>query len=360
MKREIPGAAFWSGKKVLVTGHTGFKGGWLAAWLRLLRAEVYGLSLDPESNPDFFSVARVSDSLTGDFRADIRDITTITKIITEIQPEIIFHMAAQPLVRVSYKDAPHTFTTNAIGTLNVLESMRIADSVKVAVMITTDKVYENHEWPYPYREIDSLGGRDPYSASKACAEIIINSYKASFFPDNRPSISSVRAGNVIGGGDWSVDRLVPDAVRAFVSGTPLIIRKPDATRPWQHVLDALSGYLVLAEAQWKNPARYAEAWNFAPDLQGECTVEFLASRLADLWGEKARVIIAPSPDDPPEASFLRLDASKARLFLHWQPAWTLEDTLQKTIGWYKSWQNGEEMKKFSENQILDYVSSRSL
>lgn len=356
MKQRAPKSAFWSGKRVLVTGHTGFKGGWLATWLRLLNARVYGLSLDPETEPSFFSLAEVPESLERDLREDIRNISKVEELISAIRPEIIFHMAAQPLVRVSYRDAPGTFTTNAIGTLNILESLKETDSVKVAVMITTDKVYQNNEWPYPYREIDPLGGRDPYSASKACAELIINSYRASFFLDNHPSISSVRAGNVIGGGDWSLDRLIPDAVRAFTSGSPLIIRKPMATRPWQHVLDALKGYLLLAEAQWNHPAKFAGAWNFAPEIQGECQVEFIASRLADLWGKDARVIISPSPDDPPEASSLWLDASKAWQFLDWRPAWTLDKTLDKTIEWYKAWQNGEDMKVFSEKQISEYSS----
>ncbi|OQA51569.1 MAG: dTDP-glucose 4,6 dehydratase [Euryarchaeota archaeon ADurb.Bin294] len=356
IKRKTPGSNFWSGKRVFITGHTGFKGGWLVTWLNLLNAKVYGLSLDPGTAPAFFSLAQISESLVRDFREDIRDITKVKEIISVIRPDIIFHMAAQPLVRTSYRDAPDTFTTNAIGTMNILESLKETDSVKVAVMITTDKVYQNNEWPYPYREIDPLGGQDPYSASKACAEMIINSYRASFFPENSPSISSVRAGNVIGGGDWSLDRLVPDAVRAFTSNSPLIIRKPMATRPWQHVLDALSGYLLLAEAQWNHPKNFSGPWNFAPDLQGDCQVEFIASRLADLWGKDAKVIISPSPDDPPEASSLRLDASKARQFLDWRPAWTLEKTLEKTIEWYKTWQKGEDMKIVSERQISEYIS----
>lgn len=357
IKKNLPEPGFWQGKKVLITGHTGFKGGWLTLWLRLLNAKVYGLSLEPESLPNLFSSINIVKSLESDYRADIRDEQQVTEIITIVKPDIIFHMAAQPLVRESYKNAPYTFSTNAIGTLNVLEAIRRVGSVKVAVMVTTDKVYENHEWPYPYREIDSLGGKDPYSASKACAEIIINSYRRSFFSDGNTSISTVRAGNVIGGGDWSADRLVPDAVRAFSSKSPLLIRNPDAIRPWQHVLDALSGYLILAETQWSHPNKFAEAWNFAPDIRGECTVGYLADYLSEIWDDTASVLFSPSPDDPPEASYLRLDSSKARLYLGWNPMWTLQETLNKTVTWYKTWQCGEDMKKFSEDQIQDYISS---
>lgn len=357
--RTLPRPDFWQGKKVLITGHTGFKGGWLTLWLQLLKAKVYGLSLEPKTLPNFFSITKISLDLQSNYQADIRDEQRVTSIIAEVKPDIIFHMAAQPLVRASYKDAPFTFTTNAIGTLNVLEAIRKVESVKVAVMVTTDKVYENHEWPYPYREIDSLGGNDPYSASKACAEIIINSYKKSFFINGKTSISTVRAGNVIGGGDWSTDRLVPDIIRAFSSNSAISIRNPDSIRPWQHVLDALCGYLILAEAQWSHPNQFAEAWNFAPDSGGECTVEYLTAHLSEIWGDSASVLFSSSPDDPPEASYLRLDSSKARLYLGWNPMWTLQKTLNKTVEWYKMWLHGEDMKKYSVNQIHEYISSGS-
>lgn len=355
-----PSQVFWNGKKVLITGHTGFKGGWLALWLHSLQASVFGLSLDPLTSPCLFTAADIASLLTSDFRADIRDEEKVNDIISSIQPDVIFHMAAQPLVRSSYEDPVNTFSTNTLGTVNILESVRKVKSVRVMVMITTDKVYDNLEWPYPYRETDILGGKDPYSTSKACAEMIISCYRRSFFSHNIPSISSARAGNVIGGGDWSKDRLIPDAICSFGMNRILHLRKPEAIRPWQHVLEALSGYLILAEAQWKQPDHYAEAWNFAPNTNGECTVEYISQKIARLWGEGAHVAISPSPDDPPEAFLLRLDSSKSRMFLGWRPLWTIDQTLEKTVAWYKAWKKGENMQLFSKQQIQEYSSCECL
>jgi len=355
----LPDPAFWRGKRVLITGHTGFKGCWLALWLYSMGAEINGVALDPPTNPNLFSLAHLSEVLSSDIRVDIRDEKKVLEAFFRVQPEIVIHMAAQALVRPSYSQPLHTFATNALGTATILEAIRKTRSVKVAVMITTDKVYKNREWFYPYREIDTLGGNDPYSASKACAEMIIHSYRCSFLEGQGKSISSARAGNVIGGGDWSEDRLIPDAIQAFISNTTLQLRNPDAIRPWQHILDALSGYLLLAEAQWKDPMQYAKAWNFAPDSGTEATVGYVASQLIDSWGDGAQFTILTSPDNPAEAELLRLDSSMARTHLGWQPRWSLDDALKNTVAWYKNWVNGGDIQRYSLNQIQSYISGDS-
>lgn len=355
----LPDPAFWRGKRVLITGHTGFKGSWLVQWLYSMGAEIHGIALDPPSIPNLFSLANIPEYLSSDIRIDIRTKRKVLEAFIRVQPAIVFHMAAQALVRPSYSDPVNTFATNALGTATVLEAIRKTPSVKVAVVITTDKVYKNREWFYPYREIDTLGGNDPYSASKACAEIIIHSYRCSFLEGLGKSISSARAGNVIGGGDWSMDRLVPDAIRAFISNTSLQLRNPDAIRPWQHVLDALSGYLLLAEAQWKDPSQFAKAWNFAPDSGTEATVGHVASRLVTLWGDGAQFAISNSPDNPAEAGLLRLDSSMAHTYLGWQPRWPLDDALKNTVTWYKHWVNGGDTQRYSLNQIQSYMSGDS-
>ena len=352
----LPDPAFWKGKRVLITGHTGFKGSWLVLWLYSMGAEVHGLALDPPTIPNLFSLAHISDVLSSDIRTDIREEREVLEAFVSVQPEIVIHMAAQALVRPSYSEPVHTFTTNALGTAIILEAIRMTPSVKVAVMITTDKVYDNREWFYPYREIDALGGSDPYSASKACAEIIIHSFRCSFLEKQGKSISSARAGNVIGGGDWSKDRLVPDAIRAFISDSPLQLRNPGAVRPWQHVLDALSGYLLLAEAQWEDPRRFARAWNFAPDRNAEATVKDIASYLATLWGDGAHFTLSSSSANPAEAGLLRLDSCLARSHLGWLPKWSLHEALKKTVGWYKYWYHGRDVWQYSLDQIKSYVS----
>lgn len=356
----IPNPTFWKGKKILITGHTGFKGSWLTLWLHSMGAVVNGLALHPLTNPNLFSIANISALLASDSRIDIRDEKAVLQTLENSNPEIVFHLSAQPLVRASYADPISTFATNILGTSHILEAIRKVPSIRVAVVITTDKVYENREWDYPYREIDFLGGKDPYSASKACAEIITNCYRQSFFDAIGKSVSSARAGNVVGGGDWSSDRLIPDAIRAFTQNKPLILRYPDAVRPWQHVLDALSGYLILAEMQWIDPRKFGQAWNFAPDTGGEGTVGQIASQISTLWGDSAEVILSKSSVDPPEASLLRLDSSKARIHLNWFPRLSLHMALEKTVKWYKAWQIDENMQEFSLQQINEYLSNDQL
>ena len=354
-KKKLPTTEFWKGKTVLITGHTGFKGGWLSLWLGSMGAKVHGLALDPATQPNLFSVAEVKRFIDLDMRVDIRNEVDVCDAFAKANPEIVFHMAAQPLVRPSYKEPSYTFETNALGTAHVLEAIRNNPSIKVAVMITTDKVYENHEWPYPYREIDALGGSDPYSASKACAEIIIDSYRKSFLEKQNKSISSVRAGNVIGGGDWSEDRLIPDAMKAFASKKSLILRNPDSIRPWQHVLDPLCGYLLLAQAQWNEPKKFARAWNFAPDNCMEATVGEIANALSELWGDDAKVNVERNQDAPYESSLLGLDSSLAHMNLGWKSKWSLSQALKNTVDWYKALKNKKNMQQYSLNQIEKYM-----
>ncbi|MFH1903490.1 MAG: CDP-glucose 4,6-dehydratase [Candidatus Omnitrophota bacterium] len=353
--KTLPSAEFWAGKRVLVTGHTGFKGSWLALWLGSMGAEVYGLALDPLTDPNLFTLANVVKFLEADTRVDIRDESAVCDVFVKIKPEIVFHMAAQPLVRTSYQEASYTFAVNSLGTAHILEAIRNTDSVRTGVMITTDKVYKNCESSHPYCENDTLGGSDPYSASKACAEIIINSYRHSFLGEKNISISSARAGNVIGGGDWSEDRLIPDAIKSFISRETLLLRNPDAIRPWQHVLDVLSGYLLLAQAQWSEPEKFARAWNFAPESDDTTTVKGVAKLISELWGEGAKVEFAPKTDDRPEAGLLILDSALARTNLAWRSRWSLLQTLQKTVDWYKAWQNKNNMHDYSLNQIKNYI-----
>lgn len=353
---KLPTPGFWKNKKVLITGHTGFKGGWLVLWLSSMGAKVQGIALDPNTRPNLFSVAEIKRFIVQDRRTDIRDEWMVCYDFKKTNPEIVFHMAAQPLVRESYKQPNYTFETNILGTAHVLEAIRQTSSVKVGVMITTDKVYENHEWPYPYREIDALGGSDPYSASKACAEIVIDSYRKSFLEEKNKSISSARAGNVIGGGDWSKDRLVPDAMMEFTSKKELILRNPDSIRPWQYVLDPLCGYLLLAEAQWNESKRFAKAWNFAPHDCLDATVEDIANSLAMLWGKGAKVKIKKDKDAPHESNLLELDSSMARMQLGWQSRCQLPKALKNVVEWHKALKNKKNMQQYSLNEIEKYMN----
>ncbi|TVQ84731.1 MAG: CDP-glucose 4,6-dehydratase [Micavibrio sp.] len=351
----LPDASFWHGKRVLLTGHTGFKGSWLALWLARMGAEVHGIALDPQSSPNHFTLADIAACLKSDHRIDIRDGAAVQKIVSEIRPEIVFHLAAQPLVRLSYRTPIETLAVNVMGTAHVLEAIRQTGGVRVATMITTDKVYEDQNMPNPYREDDTLGGYDPYSASKGAAEIVISSYRRSFLDGNGTSVASARAGNVIGGGDWSEDRLIPDAVRAFADGKALELRKPDCVRPWQHVLDVLCGYMLLAEAQWHAPQDFARSWNFAPDTSSEETVGFVAENLARLWGGTAKTVFKPDPNDPKETALLRLDASLARMYLGWQSRWSIMETLENTVTWYRTATTDKTpMRSLSEAQIDAY------
>jgi CDP-glucose 4,6-dehydratase len=348
----------YQGKSVLITGHSGFKGGWLALWLGRLGAMVHGYALDPPTHPSLFEVARVGSVLASDTRRDIADVSALKSTLHTVQPEVIFHLAAQPLVRAGYCSPAETMACNIMGTANVLEAARTSQSVRALVLITSDKVYENREWPFAYRESDSLGGRDPYSASKAAAEIVAASYRASFFSERaaHPArIATARAGNVIGGGDWAADRLVPDCIRAFVEAAPVHLRFPGAVRPWQHVLEPLAGYLKLGEKLLAPEGeKFARAWNFGPDSGGDASVSQVAETVARLWGPGAQVSLAPAIANPHEAGLLRLDSTLARTTLGWQPRWSLEHSLRQTVAWYRAWSRGDDMAAFSRDQILGY------
>ncbi len=343
----------WQDTPVFLTGHTGFKGGWLALWLHALGAKVHGYALDPNTTPNLFGVARVAEVLASDTRADLSDLNALQAALTAAQPTVVFHLAAQPLVRASYADPLGTFATNVMGTAHLLEAVRNVPSVRAVVVVTTDKVYDNREWVYPYRESDALGGHDPYSASKGAAEIVAASYRASFFhTPGSAQIATARAGNVIGGGDWAADRLVPDCLKAFADNQPVQLRFPGAVRPWQHVLEPLSGYLRLAEALLAGQA--ASAWNFGPDARGDATVGQLAQRLAVQWGQGARVDMPDGGDHPHEAGQLRLDITRARAELGWQPRWSLVDALAHTVAWHRAWLAGGDMAAASRAQIAAY------
>jgi len=321
---------FWKDKKVIVTGHTGFKGGWLSLWLQHLGAKVIGISLDPPTNPSFYQQANVAAGIVS-LREDICNKEAIKKIFQKHQPEIVFHLAAQSLVRYSYNNPVETYETNVMGSMNILEAIRGIDTIQASIFITTDKCYENKEWYWGYREIDPLGGRDPYSSSKGALELLIASYRDSFLIN----IASARAGNVIGGGDWAEDRLIPDVIRAFQKQETLRIRYPSAIRPWQHVLEPLAGYMQLAEKLFNNHNEYAEAWNFGPNNEDQKTVQWIVENMAEHWGSEVNWDIDQSPHLH-EANYLKLDCSKAKAKLNWQPKWELRIALQKTIEWYKA------------------------
>lgn len=342
----------YKNKKVLVTGHTGFKGSWLTAWLIKLGANVAGYALEPKTKKDNFCLCNL-DTRIDDYRKDIRDYSALKKVIDEVEPEIIFHLAAQPLVLESYKNPHYTVETNTLGTLHVLEAFRLTKTAKVLITITTDKVYENYEWIYGYREVDRLGGKDTYSASKAAAEIIIHSYQKSFFEnDNSKLIASVRAGNVIGGGDWSENRIVPDCIKALEKNEPIIIRNPYATRPWQHVLEPLAGYLLLGEKLLQGKNEFQSAWNFGPIYENNKNVETLVANIIKLYGEGVYKI-EQNTNAPFESYFLSLDITKAIQKLNWSPILNFEETIKFTIDWYKNYQK-EDAYDICFNQIAEY------
>jgi|APSaa5957512622_1039677.scaffolds.fasta_scaffold17300_3 CDP-glucose 4,6-dehydratase len=353
---------FWKGKKVLITGHTGFKGSWLSLWLQLLGANVIGVSLDSKTTPSLYKRANVGENIIS-LRQNICDGNKIKKIFQEHQPEIVFHLAAQSLVRYSYRNPVETYKTNVMGTLSVLEGIRSVDSVRSAVMITTDKCYENKEWAWGYREIDTLGGHDPYSSSKGAAELLIASYRNSYFPNNefddhRTAIASTRAGNVIGGGDWADDRLIPDIVRAFQNNKEVCIRNPNATRPWQHVLEPLSGYLQLAESLADVGVSYAEAWNFGPKEEDEKPVHWIVDKMADFWGNGASWSV-DGGSHLHEANYLKLDCSKAHSKLGWHPKWDLSTALLNVVKWHKIENQSNECKGICIEQITQYMSNKN-
>ncbi len=350
-------ASTWRGKRVFLTGHTGFKGGWLALWLASKGAVVRGYSLDPYTTPNLFDAAKLG-GLIEDIRGDIRDAAKLDAAMTAFAPDVVFHMAAQPLVRYSYQDPIGTFETNVIGTARVLDAVRRTPSVRAVVSITTDKCYENKEWLWGYRETDPLGGYDPYSSSKACAEIVSAAFRQSYFATGTADghncgIATARAGNVIGGGDWSTDRLIPDLVRGFVEGKPALIRRPNAIRPWQHVLEPLQGYLLLAEHLLTNDRRYATAFNFGPSDDDAQPVGWIVEKMVGFWGDKAKWTLDPEPSVH-EAGYLKLDASRARAELAWHPRLRLETALQWLVEWYKAHAAGEDMQAFTLGQIAAY------
>ncbi|WP_199052501.1 CDP-glucose 4,6-dehydratase [Aquitalea sp. ASV15] len=343
---------FWQGKRVLLTGHTGFKGSWMSLWLQSLGAELHGFALSPLSSPSLFETAGLMHGMCSEI-GDIRDYDHVLRVVQDFQPEIVIHMAAQPLVRYSYRHPIETYATNVMGTVHLLEATRQVGSAKVIVNITTDKCYENREWVWGYREDEPMGGHDPYSSSKACAELVSSAYRRSFLQEAGISLATVRAGNVIGGGDWAEDRLVPDMLRAFEKGLPVVIRNPLSTRPWQHVLEPLSGYLDLAERLWHEPLAFAEGWNFGPKDEDAKPVEWIVSKLCDKWGSGASWRLDDAAQ-PHEAGFLKLDISKARHLLGWGPRWSLEQALEKIVSWHKAWLAGEDMRQLCLQQIHEY------
>jgi CDP-glucose 4,6-dehydratase len=349
----------WHGRKVFLTGHTGFKGGWLALWLAAKGADVRGYALDPATDPSLFAVARVGAAID-DVRGDIRDAASLESAMHSFAPEVVFHMAAQPLVRYSYEDPIGTYETNVIGTARVLDTIRRTPSVRAVVSVTTDKCYENTERDVAYRETDPLGGYDPYSSSKACAELVSAAYRQSYFPVSKiakhgVALATARAGNVIGGGDWSSDRLIPDLVRGFLAGESVLIRRPHAIRPWQHVLEPLHGYIRLAEQLLTHDPRFATAYNFGPSEDDAQPVAWIAEKMTALWGDGASWVLDPDPGVH-EAGYLKLDASRARADLDWTPHLRLETALDWLVQWYRAWQTGADMHAFTLAQIAAYES----
>lgn len=348
--------AFWRGKRVFLTGHTGFKGSWLSLWLPSLGAKVHGLALEPPTTPNLFTVAQVAKGLASHTIGDIRDLATVQQAMLAAQPDIVIHMAAQPLVRLSYAEPVETYATNVMGTVHVLESARHIPSVKAIVVVTTDKCYENKEWAWGYREDEPMGGHDPYSNSKGCAELVTSAYRSSFLQAQGKAVATARAGNVIGGGDWAADRLVPDILRAFEQNQPVVIRNPHATRPWQHVLEPLSGYLSLAEHLYTQGQAFAEGWNFGPKDDDARPVQWIVEHMAMAWGQGASWQ-QDGGEHPHEANYLKLDISKAKARLGWQPRWPLGSALENISSWHRAWLAHEDMHQLCLAQIQHYTTT---
>ena len=344
---------FWKNKKVFITGHTGFKGAWLSLWLQDCGAILTGYALAPNTQPNLFDAALVANGMESVI-GDVRDLEKITKTMSDFSPDVVIHMAAQPLVRLSYKNPVDTYSTNVMGTVNLFEAVRKTASVKAVVNVTTDKCYENKEWIWGYREYESMGGHDPYSNSKGCSELVTAAYRSSFFNClGSAKIASGRAGNVIGGGDWAEDRLIPDIFKSFELKEPVVVRNPSSTRPWQHVLEPLSGYLVLAERLFNHGEEYAEGWNFGPQESDVKPVREIIEYLVERWGDGASWVHDES-EQPHEAKLLKLDISKAKNLLEWAPKWTLFRTLDSIIEWEKAWLNGEDVKALTLKQISQF------
>jgi CDP-glucose 4,6-dehydratase len=340
----------WKGRRVLVTGHTGFKGGWLSLWLHRLGAEVTGFSLPAPTDPSLFEQTRLAE-LVNHIEGDVRDLNAVEAAVNSAKPEVVFHLAAQPLVRYSYDNPIETYATNVMGTVHLLDACRRAESVRAVVSVTSDKCYENREWVWPYRESDPMGGHDPYSSSKGAAELVISAYRRSFF-ETGARIASVRAGNVIGGGDWATDRLIPDVVRAMLAGERPLIRNPKSVRPWQHVMEALGGYLLIAERLLEGRDEFASAWNFGPSEEDAKPVAWIVDQMLEMWG--ADGWDRPTGAQPHEANLLKLDCSKARAALGWQPRFSLDKALEKVVEWHKGVAAGEDARELSFRQLDEY------
>lgn len=353
---QLTNPDFWRGRRVLVTGHTGFKGSWLCLWLQSMGATLRGIALEPPTAPALFEVARVADGMEHCL-ADIRDFAAVKHHMDEFKPEIVIHLAAQPLVRLSYSQPIETYATNVMGTVHVLEAAYKSGTVKAIVNITTDKCYENREWVWGYREDEPMGGHDPYSSSKGCAELVSAAYRKSFLESAGIAMATARAGNVIGGGDWALDRLVPDILRALQINQPVLIRNPHAIRPWQHVLEPLSGYLLLAERLYTQGQTEAEGWNFGPRDEDARPVQWIVEHLCDDWGMGASWELQPG-NHPHEASFLKLDISKVRQRLQWTPRWSLETALRHIVQWHRAWLSSQDMRAICLNQITQYATDQ--
>ncbi len=350
--------SFWHGKRVFLTGHTGFKGSWLSLWLQSMGVELQGVALNPPTQPALFDIARVSEGMDHQI-ADIRDYQKIKSLMVAFKPEIVIHMAAQPLVRLSYQSPVETYATNVMGTVHVLEAARHVDSVRAIVNITTEKCYENKECAWGYRENEPMGGHDPYSSSKGCAELVSSAYRESFLSNQGIALATARAGNVIGGGDWANDRLVPDILRALEKNDPVLIRNPHAIRPWQHVLEPLSGYLTLAESLYEHGQTDAQGWNFGPRDEDAKPVQWIVERLCDAWGGGSSWSLQPG-EHPHEANFLKLDISKARQRLQWSPRWSLNVALSHIVDWHRAWLAKEDMRSICLQQIEGYSSATGM
>lgn len=345
---------FWNGKRVFITGHTGFKGSWLTIWLVQMGAIVKGYSLEPNTSPCLFNEACVSNGIESEIE-DIRNYKKLKKSIDSFSPEILLHLAAQPLVRESYQNPLETYEVNVMGTANILEASRAVDSLKSIVIVTTDKCYENKEWEWGYRENEPMGGYDPYSSSKGCAELVTSAYRKSFFKNSQIAVASARAGNVIGGGDWSNDRLIPDIIKSYNSDEKVIIRNPRAIRPWQHVIEPLSGYLILAEELFNNGQKYAEPFNFGPNNQDCQNVEYVINLISKYW-DKCPGWSLDNNSNPHESQFLKLDISKANQILNWAPKWNLNEAVKRVVNWNQAFSNNENMRQYCINEIKSYLS----
>lgn len=358
MEGLVMDSAFWKDKKVFITGHTGFKGSWLCLWLHSLGTKVTGYALNPPTEPSLFKLCKI-DELVNSNIADIRDAEDLKKAMRTAAPEIVIHMAAQPLVRDSYKNPVETYEINVMGTVNLFEAVRDCKTVKVVVNVTTDKCYENREWVWSYRENEPLGGYDPYSNSKACSELVTAAYRTSFFnlkdySNHDVAVASARAGNVIGGGDWATDRLVPDCIKGILKGEKIRVRNPHAIRPWQHVLEPLSGYLTLAMKLYADGPNYSEAWNFGPDDSDAKPVEWIVQKMCSKWGRNAMYEIDKGAH-PHEAHYLKLDCSKAKAELGWHPKWDLEKAIDSIIEWTAAYRDGKDLREVCFKQIEEYA-----